>query len=108
MSTFFWETMYQHFLGKQWFSIFWGKQWFSIFFGNNGSAFFYPEKTPVGKFRCHSNIIFQPLFTSGIDLNNSSVRFHASCSAVELYNKPYAFFAILKLDGSIFLLMLER
>jgi hypothetical protein len=59
--TFSWETMDQHFWG--------GSNSSSFFSGNNGSAFFYPEKTPVGKFRCHSNIIFQPWFTSGVDLN---------------------------------------
>jgi hypothetical protein len=43
---FSWEAVRQ-----KWFSIFGGEQWFS---------FIYSEKTPVGKFGCHSNTIFQP------------------------------------------------
>ena len=90
---------------------FFGKQCTNIFLGNNGSAFFweatvqhffYPEKTRVGKFRCHSNIciLISTLVYFCFWSNNSYLRFHALCSAVELYNKPYVFFAILKLDGS--------
>jgi hypothetical protein len=55
------------FLGSNGSAFFWGSNDSAFFFGNNGSAFFYPEKTAVGKFRCHSNIIFQPWFTSTLD-----------------------------------------
>jgi hypothetical protein len=50
---FSWEAVRQKFLGNNGSAFFFGGggQWFS---------FIYSEKTPVGKFGCHSNTIFQP------------------------------------------------